>query len=32
VQRTMDALNKENEGVRGRKLRKKTAIGRVRHA
>jgi hypothetical protein len=32
VQRIINALNKENEGVRGRKPRKKTAIGRVRHA
>jgi hypothetical protein len=32
VQRIINALNKENEGVRGKKLRKKTAISRVKHA
>jgi hypothetical protein len=31
-QRTVDALNKENEGVRERKLRKETVIGRIKHA
>jgi hypothetical protein len=31
-QRTINAPNKENKGVREKKLRKKTAINRVKHA
>jgi hypothetical protein len=31
-QRTVDISNRENEGVRGRKLKREIAIGRVRHA